>query len=122
MNGKTWTANPLLLGLLLLALGVPCAFASAAEEPQAAAAGEKEVPNMSPEATMLGDLKHLEPHGESTRRSGHSPLRSGSLRAPAHLARCEKPDQFPLDGVWRPSRRRRRLRQWRPGQIRSVGR
>src|SRR6185295_10283464 len=61
MNGKTWTANPLLLGLLLLALGVPCAFASAAEEPQAAAAGEKEVPKMSPEATMLGDLKHLDP-------------------------------------------------------------
>ena len=34
MNGKTWTANPLLLGLLLLALGAPCAFA-AADEPEA---------------------------------------------------------------------------------------
>ena len=28
MNGKAWTANPLLVGLLLLALGVPCAFAA----------------------------------------------------------------------------------------------
>jgi hypothetical protein len=27
MNGKAWTANPLLTGMLLLALGVPCAFA-----------------------------------------------------------------------------------------------
>lgn len=27
MNGKTWTATPLLAGMLLLALGVPCAFA-----------------------------------------------------------------------------------------------
>jgi len=60
MNGKTSTANPLLLGLLLLALGVPCAFASAADAPQAEA-GEKEVPEMSPEATMLGDLEHLDP-------------------------------------------------------------
>src|SRR5579872_4225638 len=28
MNGKAWTANPLLLGMLWLALGVPCAFAA----------------------------------------------------------------------------------------------
>src|SRR5947199_1751010 len=28
MNGKTWTANPLLLGMLWLALGVPCALAA----------------------------------------------------------------------------------------------
>lgn len=60
MNGKAWTANPLLLGLLLLALGVPCAFASAADAPQADA-GEKEGPEMSPEATMLGDPEHLDP-------------------------------------------------------------
>jgi hypothetical protein len=28
MNGKAWTANPLLVGLLVLALGVPCASAA----------------------------------------------------------------------------------------------
>src|ERR1700733_6779346 len=28
MNGKAWTANPLLLGMLWLALGVPCALAA----------------------------------------------------------------------------------------------
>ena len=47
MNRKAWTANPLLLGLLLLALGAPRAFAAA------------EGPEMSPEATMLGDLETL---------------------------------------------------------------
>ncbi|HKI05825.1 MAG TPA: hypothetical protein VKK31_27845 [Thermoanaerobaculia bacterium] len=60
MNGKAWTPNPLLLGLLLLALGAPCAFA-AADEPQAAAAGEKEGPEMSSEAKILGDPHHLDP-------------------------------------------------------------
>jgi len=57
MNGKVWTANPLLLGLLLFALGAPCA--AAADEPQAAAAGENEAPEMSSEVKLLGDLESL---------------------------------------------------------------
>jgi hypothetical protein len=32
MNRKVWTANPLLAGMLLLALGVPCAFAADAAD------------------------------------------------------------------------------------------
>lgn len=58
MKRKTWIANPLLLGLLLLALGAPRAFA--ADEPQAAAAGEQSSPEMSPEVKLLGDLESLE--------------------------------------------------------------
>jgi hypothetical protein len=65
MNGKTWIANPLLLGLLLLALGAPCSFA-AADEHQAATAGEKEGPEMSPEARILGDLNHPDPPAEGS--------------------------------------------------------
>ena len=45
MNGKAWTAKPPLLGLLLLALGAPCAFAAEAEHPWQATG-----PEMSPEA------------------------------------------------------------------------
>ncbi|HYN22857.1 MAG TPA: hypothetical protein VE078_17990 [Thermoanaerobaculia bacterium] len=61
MNRKAWTANPLLLGLLLLALGTPCAFA-AADEVQAAAAGDEEkAPEVSPEVKLLDDLEHLDP-------------------------------------------------------------
>jgi hypothetical protein len=63
MNRKTWTANPLLLGLLLLALGAPRAVA-AADEPQAAAAGEQSSPEMSPEVKLLGDLESLEEPSE----------------------------------------------------------
>src|SRR6478672_2406615 len=32
MNGKAWIANPLLLGMLWLALGVPCALATDAAD------------------------------------------------------------------------------------------
>jgi len=65
MNGKTWIANPLLLGLLLLALGAPCAFAEgAAEEPQAAAAGEEKGPETSSEVKFLGDPNHLDAPAE----------------------------------------------------------
>jgi hypothetical protein len=46
MNRKASTANPLLVGLLLLAVGVPCAFARAAAE-------DKKAPDMSPEAKLL---------------------------------------------------------------------
>jgi hypothetical protein len=63
MNGKSWIANPLLLGLLLLALGVPAAFA---DEPQAAAGGGKEGPEMSPEARVLGDPNHPDPPAEGS--------------------------------------------------------
>ena len=65
MNRKTWTANPLLLGLLLLALGVPGAFA-AADEPEAAAAGEHKGPEMSPEARIIGDPNHPDPPAEGS--------------------------------------------------------
>jgi hypothetical protein len=73
MNRKTWTANPLLAGWLLLVLSVPCAFAA---DPPQAADGDKKGPEMSPEATNLGDLDHLEapPGGwfspETTRYDG----------------------------------------------------
>src|SRR4051794_38584676 len=40
MNGKLWTANPLLGGLLVLALGVPCTLA----------ANDKKTDDVSPEA------------------------------------------------------------------------
>jgi len=43
MNGKAWTANPLLVGLLVLALGVPSAFA----------AGDKKSDDISPEANAI---------------------------------------------------------------------
>ena len=48
MNGKAWTANPWLLGMLLLALGVPCALAAdaaaAADAAPAAAAQKGDAP------------------------------------------------------------------------------
>ena len=57
MNRPTWTAN-VSLGLLLLALTVPCAFAAA--QPDAASEAEteagqegKKVPEMSPEARLV---------------------------------------------------------------------
>jgi hypothetical protein len=59
MNRKTWTANPLLLGLLLLALGAPCAFAAADE-------AQKEGPEMSSEARVLGDPNHPDPPAEGS--------------------------------------------------------
>ena len=65
MNGKAWTANPLLLGLLLLALGVPCAFA-AEDESAAATGGEKAGPEMSPEARVIGDPNHPDPPAEGS--------------------------------------------------------
>ena len=65
MNGKAWTANPLLLGLLLLSLGVPCAFA-ADDESAAAPAGEKAGPEMSPEARVIGDPDHPDPPAEGS--------------------------------------------------------
>lgn len=66
MNGKARTANPLLLGLLLLALlalSTPAAFA---EEPQAAAGGQKEGPETSPEVRILGDPNHPDPPAEGS--------------------------------------------------------
>jgi hypothetical protein len=63
MNGKTWTANPLLLGLLLLALGAPCAEGAGADSSQAGA-GEHEGPETSPEVKVLGDLNHLDAPAE----------------------------------------------------------
>src|SRR5687767_3320992 len=64
MNGKAWTANPWLAGVLLLVLGAPCAVARAADAPEAdapaAEAGDKEAPEMSPEAKLLGHLEHIE--------------------------------------------------------------
>jgi len=46
MNRKTSTTNPFLVGLLLLAVSVPCAFAQATDT-------EKKPPDMSPEAKLL---------------------------------------------------------------------
>lgn len=46
MNGRVWTANPLLVGLLALALGVPCAFA----------AEDIKSEDISPEAKPLSTL------------------------------------------------------------------
>src|SRR6266436_3901922 len=46
MKRKASTANPLLVGFLLLVIGVPCAFAQAP-------ADEKKAPEMSPGVTML---------------------------------------------------------------------
>lgn len=57
MNRRPWTANPLLLGLLLLAA---CALAAAADASQPGA-GEKHGPEMSPEARILGDPDHPDP-------------------------------------------------------------
>jgi hypothetical protein len=71
MNGRTWTAKSLPLGLLLVALGVPCATAGNIGEigdaPQAGAtagysqattAAEKPPPAASPEAKIVGDPQH----------------------------------------------------------------
>ena len=63
MNRKAWTTTPLLAGLLLFALGVPCAFADTADAPQADA-GEHQEPEMSPEAKLLGNLEHVEAPAE----------------------------------------------------------
>ncbi|HEX7679172.1 MAG TPA: hypothetical protein VF713_13665 [Thermoanaerobaculia bacterium] len=49
MNRKTSIANPFLVGLLLLAVGVPCAFAQSA-------ADDKKDHDMSPEAKILPGL------------------------------------------------------------------
>lgn len=76
MSARALTAHTLPAGLLLLALGVPCAFAAAADAPQAGATGappgaaapqapaEKKPPEMSPEAKILGDPKHPDPPPE----------------------------------------------------------
>ena len=61
MNGRAWTATPLPVGLLLLALGVPCTAAA-----QAGADGEKKGPETSPEARILGDPDHPEPPAEGS--------------------------------------------------------
>jgi len=66
MNRNAWIANPLLLGLLLLALGAPCAFAAADEPQAAAAADEKKGPEMSPEARILGNPEHPDPPAEGS--------------------------------------------------------
>jgi hypothetical protein len=58
MNGKTWTVNPFLVGLLLLVLGIPSAFAAddqksdepCVPKPLPAGTGDHDV---SPEATLL---------------------------------------------------------------------
>lgn len=56
MNRKVWTANPLLIGTLLLALGVPCAVAAdeapCVPKPLPANKGNHD---MSPEARLLPD-------------------------------------------------------------------
>jgi hypothetical protein len=57
MNGKVWTANRLLVGLLVLALGVPCTFA--ADDKKDDPCAPKPLPpptgnhDMSPEAKLL---------------------------------------------------------------------
>lgn len=62
MNGKNRTADRLLVALLLLALGIPAAFAA---EPPAGDAGEtKAPPETSPEVELLGHLEDLEPPAE----------------------------------------------------------
>src|SRR5215210_2134348 len=63
MNGKAWTANHLLAGLLLLVLGAPCALAAADDDPQATA-GEEKGPETSPEVRVLGDLEEIDPPAE----------------------------------------------------------
>src|SRR5436309_3631853 len=62
MNGKAWTANPLLVGLLLLVLGVPCTFAAddkKSDDPCAPkpldASNSNKIHEMSPEARLLPD-------------------------------------------------------------------
>lgn len=70
MTRRAWAANRLLLGLLLLAPGAPCAFAGAADagaaDTPAAEAGEKAGPEMSPEAKVLGDPDHPDPLAEGS--------------------------------------------------------
>ena len=61
MNGKAWTVNPSLLGLLLLALGAPCAFGAEVEPPRAETG-----PEMSPEARVIGDPDHPDPPAEGS--------------------------------------------------------
>ena len=81
MNRNTWTATPLLAGVLFLSMSAPPAPASAADDPAAgagasggqcfpddaavaaewtAAADEEQEPKMSPEAKLLGHLDHIE--------------------------------------------------------------
>ena len=62
MKGKVWTANSWLVGLLVLALGAPCAVA-VAEDPPSAAAGEKKGPEMSPAARILPGTPGAESFG-----------------------------------------------------------
>jgi len=68
MNGKFRTAERLLIGLLLLALGVPAAFAAevpagaAGAASEAGGAGEKKAPpETSPGVEVLGPLEDQEP-------------------------------------------------------------
>ena len=65
MTRKAWTANPWLLGLLLLALGAPCAFAGTADA-SSSGAGETKGPEMSPEARILGDPGDPDPPAEGS--------------------------------------------------------
>ena len=73
MNGKEWVTNRWLIGLLVAALGLPCAFAGAADDSPAAAGeelgeepGEKHGPEMSPGARLLGDPRHPDPPPEGS--------------------------------------------------------
>jgi hypothetical protein len=61
MNGKAWTATPLvigLVGLVVLAVGVPYA---AADDPKVEVFVERKGPEMSPEAKVIGDPNHPDP-------------------------------------------------------------
>lgn len=60
MNGKTWTANPLLVAIFLLAPGASRGAADVPAWVAEAEAAEKREPKMSPEAKLLGHLEHLE--------------------------------------------------------------
>ena len=68
MNRQPLSANTLPIGLLLLALGVPCTFAAAADAAEAEAAddGEKKGPEMSPEARLVGDPDNPDPPAEGS--------------------------------------------------------
>ncbi|HBL28055.1 MAG TPA: hypothetical protein DD490_14575, partial [Acidobacteria bacterium] len=65
MNRTTWTATPVLAGLLLFGPAVVCGFA----------ADEKKGPEMSPEATLLGDPNHPDPPAEGS--FGPDPVADG---------------------------------------------